>query len=251
MTLPADHFSAVAEAYAGCRPGYPDELFSYLRALPPKQDLAWDCAAGSGQASMPLAGAFKRVIATDLSRTMLARAPSHTVLLYAVSSAECSAVRSASVDLVTVAQALHWLQVEPFYREVDRVLLPGGVLAVWTYGNQVLDQPALDRALGSFYRDTVGPYWAPERRHVESGYRTLPFPYPELVAPTFVMQQRWSLDQLLGYVGTWSATQRFREVTGQDPIPALREVLAPLWGNPESGRPVRWPLSLRVGRRPA
>jgi SAM-dependent methyltransferase len=249
VTPPADHFSAVAEAYAGCRPHYPDELFSYLSALPPKQDLAWDCAAGSGQASLPLARAFRRVIATDLSRTMLAQAPSRSVL-YAVSSAECGAVRSASVNLVTVAQALHWLQVDSFYREVDRVLLPEGVFAAWTYGNQVLDQPVLDRLLGSFYRDTIGPYWAAERRHVESGYRTLPFPYPELAPPTFVMQQRWSLDQLLGYVGTWSATQRFREVTGRDPIPDLRDALEPLWGDSKSPRPVRWPLSLRVGRRP-
>lgn len=251
MTHRADHFSAVAEAYAGCRPHYPDELFSYLSALPPKQDLAWDCAAGSGQASRPLARAFKRVIATDLSRTMLARAPSHPVLLYAISSAERAAIRSASVDLITVAQALHWLHVDSFYREVDRVLLPGGVFAAWTYGNQVLDQPALDRVLGSFYRDTIGPYWATERGHVESGYRTLRFPYPELAPPSFAMQQHWSLDQLLGYVGTWSATQSFREVTGRDPIPALREALGPLWGNPDSARPIRWPLSLRVGRRPA
>jgi ubiquinone/menaquinone biosynthesis C-methylase UbiE len=251
VTRNIDHFSAVAEAYAESRPHYPDELFRHLGALSPGHDLAWDCAAGSGQASLPLARAFKRVIATDLSRTMLARAPSHPALLYAVSWGECSAVRSASVDLVTVAQGLHWLQVDSFYREVNRVLLPEGVLAVWTYGKQDLDQPEMDWVLASFYRDTVGPYWAPERRHVESGYRTLPFPYPELVPPTFVMQQRWSLEQLLGYVGTWSATQRFREDTRRDPIPALREALANRWGDPESRRLIRWPLSLRVGRRPA
>jgi len=101
-----------------------------------------------------------------------------------------------------------------------------------------------------FYADIVGPYWAPERRHVESGYRTLPFPFPELEPPVLAMEELWSLAQLLGYVGTWSATQRFREAVGHDPLGQLEQDLAQHWGDPSTARRIRWPLSLRVGRRP-
>jgi SAM-dependent methyltransferase len=245
-----DHFSRLAPAYAACRPGYPDALFDYLSGLVSRHDLAWDCAAGSGQAAIPLARRFDRVIATDLSAGMLDQAPRHPAVVYRVAPAEASGLGNATADLVTVAQALHWLNAETFYAEVDRVLVPGGVLAAWTYGPQHLDEPALDSVLRHFYADIVGPYWAPERRHVESGYRTLLFPFPELEAPVLAMQEVWSLAQLLGYIGTWSATQRFSEAVGNNPVPQLGRELARHWGDPSATRCIRWPLSLRVGRRP-
>jgi SAM-dependent methyltransferase len=245
----ADHFSRVASAYATCRPRYPPKLFSYLSDLPARRELAWDCAAGSGQATLPLAGRFRRVLATDVSGAMLERAPRHPRVEYRVSRAEDSGLADSSADLVTVAQALHWLDIEPFYAEVERVLAPGGVLAVWSYTSQLLGDDMLDGMLTRFYTDVVGPYWPAERRHVEAGYRTLPFPYAELETPAFEMEERWSLPQLLGYLGTWSATQRFREVQGYDPVAQLADELAVSWGDPATVRLIRWPLSLRVGRK--
>ena len=246
----ADHFSRLAPAYASCRPGYPEGLFDYLAGLVSRRDLAWDCAAGSGQATIPLARRFNRVIATDVSAAMLDQAPRHPAVVYRVAPAEASGLGDATADLVTVAQALHWLNTETFYAEVNRVLVPGGVLAVWTYGAQYLDEPALDGVLRHFYADVVGPYWAPERRHVESGYATLPFPFPELEPPVLGMEEHWGLAQLLGYIGTWSATQRFRETVGHDPVDQLAHELAQYWGDPSATRRIRWPLSLRLGRRP-
>jgi SAM-dependent methyltransferase len=245
----ADHFSNVASAYATCRPAYPPPLFSYILTLPRRHDLAWDCAAGSGQATLPLTGRFRRVLATDVSAAMLERAPRHPKIEYRVSRAEDSGLADSSADLVTVAQALHWVDIEPFYTEVERVLAPGGVLAVWSYASQLLGDDALDAVLTHFYTEVVGPYWPAERRHVETGYRTLAFPYAELEAPAFVMGERWTLLQLLGYVGTWSATQRFRETEGFDPVERLAGELAESWGDPTSVRLVRWPLSLRLGRK--
>jgi SAM-dependent methyltransferase len=245
----ADHFSRLAAAYAACRPRYPPELFSYLSELPARRELAWDCAAGSGQATLPLTGRFRRILATDVSAAMLQRAPRHPSVEYRVGRAEDSGLPNSSADLVTVAQALHWLDIEPFYAEVERVLTPGGVLAVWSYAGQLLGEATLDARLSRFYSEVVGPYWPAERRHVEAGYRTLPFPYPELEAPAFAMEERWTLSQLLGYVGTWSATQRFREEQGYDPVPQLAGELATGWGDPAAVRRVRWPLSIRVGRK--
>ena len=246
----ADHFSRLAPAYASCRPHYPESLFDHLAGLVRRHDLAWDCAAGSGQAAIPLARRFKRVLATDISAAMLGQAAPTPGVEYRVAPAEASGLGDASADLVTVAQALHWLDQERFYREAVRVLAPGGVLAVWTYGNQQLDDPLLDQVLRRFYHEIVGPFWPPERRHVESGYRTLSFPFPELGAPPLAMEEFWSLTQLLGYVGTWSATQRFREAEGHDPLGQLGEDLARHWGDPSLARRIRWPLSLRAGRRP-
>jgi SAM-dependent methyltransferase len=247
----ADHFSRLASAYAMCRPRYPPQLFRYLSELPPRRVLAWDCAAGSGQATLPLTRWFSRVLATDVSSAMLERAPAHPQIEYRVSRAELSGLPNTSADLVTVAQALHWLDTEAFYAEVDRVLAPEGVLAVWSYANQRLGDSALDAVLTRFYTEVVGPFWPEERRHVEAGYRSLPFPYAEVDAPVFAMEEQWTLPQLLGYVGTWSATQRFREDQGYDPLPGLADDLMVNWGDPASARPVRWPLNLRVGSKRA
>jgi SAM-dependent methyltransferase len=246
----ADHFSRVAAEYAACRPGYPPELFTYLSNLCEHHDLAWDCAAGSGQASLPLAERFRRVLATDISKSMLARAPRHPALECRVSPAHHSGLENSSTDLVTVAQALHWIDLDPFYAEVHRVLRPGGTLAVWSYATLLIDDDALNPMLTNFYTEVVGPYWPSERRHVEAGYRSLPFPYSELPVPEFAMAESWTFPQLLGYVGTWSATQRFRDVQGFDPVEELADKMTARWGE-KSHRSVRWPLTLRVGRKPS
>ena len=246
----SDHFSSVAGAYAQRRPHYPEGLFSYLAEVSPRHSLAWDCAAGTGQASIPLAQHFRRVIATDASAAMLAQAPPHIQVEYRRAPAHESGLETESVDLVTVAQALHWLHLPAFYSEVDRVLRPGGVLAVWTYGLQVMGDGRLNRILENFYREVVGPYWTPERRHVESGYRDLGFPYPELVPPEFQMEQDWSLEELLGYISTWSATRLFYEAKGFDPVPELGRHLRSTWEPAGSAKQVRWPLSMRLGPKP-
>lgn len=243
-----DHFASVAADYARFRPVYPAALFAWLADLAPARTMAWDCAAGSGQASRDLADHFDQVIATDASAAQIAAAHPHHRVEYRVAPAEASGLSAGTVDLVTVAQALHWFDLDRFYAEVRRVLKPGGVLAVWSYGVLAVAGTAVDERVQTFYRDTVGPYWPPERQLVESGYRTLPFPFAELEAPAFHMETSWSLSELLGYVRSWSATGRFGVERGYDPVTALADELASLWGAPLEPRIVTWPLALRVGR---
>ena len=249
----SDHFSSVAEAYAAARPSYPPALFDHLASRAPSRAHAWACAAGNGQATLALAERFAHVTATDASAAQLAQAPRHPGVTYRVGLAQESGLRDASVDLVTVAQALHWLDLSRFYEEVGRVLVADGVLAVWCYGLQQVDDEAVDERLAEFYASVVGPYWAPERTLVETGYRTVPFPFEELEAPAFEMAHEWQLTELLAYLRTWSATWAFVKARGFDPVTALAGELELVWGPADRRRRVRWPLSLRIGRprRPA
>jgi SAM-dependent methyltransferase len=152
------------------------------------------------------------------------------------------------LDLVTVAQALHWFNLDVFYGEVQRVLKPSGVLAVWTYGVLHVEDGPTDELVQEFYYDIVGSYWPPERRHVEEGYRSLAFPFEEFSPPSFNMEEQWERAHLLGYMRTWSATARYVDQKNEDPVAALEERLAPLWPEASGRRKVTWPLALRVGR---
>lgn len=242
-----DHFSSVSRHYAEFRPTYPQPLFDWVAAHAPDRKLAWDCAAGSGQATQDLAARFDRVIATDASAAQIAAAPRHPRVEYRVAPAEQSGLPEASVDVIVVAQALHWFDLERFHAEARRVLVAGGLLAVWCYGKMRVDNECADRLLQHFYGETVGPWWPPERGHVENGYRTLPFPFEEIATPAFGIEAEWTLAQLLGYLRSWSATARFIAARGFDPVAALAHELAPHWG--EGNLRVEWPLALRAGRR--
>lgn len=248
MPQPADHFTAVAAHYAQWRPRYPDELFAWLAGIAPRRGLAWDVGAGSGQASVGLARHFGQVEATDLSARQLESAQAHPRVVYRAARAEESGLASGSVDLVTVAQALHWFDLEPFHAEVRRVLRPGGVIAEWSYGVLEIEGAKVDALVQRFYREAVGPYWPAERRHVEEGYAALPFPFTRLAAPSFAMQVRWDLDALIGYVRSWSSMGRMQAATGVDPLTLLAPALEAAWGPRETRRRVAWPLALRVGR---
>lgn len=244
----SDHFSAGAAEYARVRPNYPPALFSWLALQAPARDLAWDCATGSGQAAVALAEHVRQVWATDASPEQIAHARPHPRVCYGVATAERSGLADRSVDLVTVAQALHWLDLPSFYAEVQRVLRPGGVLAVWGYGDPVLQNPELDAALAHFNHEVVGPFWPTERQLLLRGYRDLPFPFAELATPGWELRAELTLDHLASYVGTWSSTSRFRAARAADPVPALVAALRPHWGDSSQPRTVRWPMPVRVGR---
>ena len=243
----AELFSSVAREYANFRPGYPPELFAWLARVAPRLDAVWDCGCGSGQASTALAAHFSIVHATDVAPEQIAAAKQHPKVKYSVAPAEHSGLPAASVDLVTVAQALHWFDVPAFYAEARRVARPGAVLAVWNYPRPRFVDAQLDGLFLDFYSGVVGPYWPPERRHIEANYTTLPFPFEELPHPEFALTLEWNLEQVLGYVSSWSATSRYRKDRGDDPVPQLRASLTPVW--PSSGiATIRLPIGLRAAR---
>lgn len=242
-----DHFSSASDRYAAFRPDYPTALYTWLASLCAEHDVAWDCATGSGQAAAGLAPHFREVVASDASAGQIAHAQGPENVFFRVATAESSGLADASVDLVTVAQAAHWFDLPRFHAEARRVLKPGGVIALWGYGRLVLPE-GMDANFLRFYRETVGPYWPAERALIDDAYRSLAFPFTELAVPEFFIEVAWSLPRLMDYVSTWSAVKRHRAAVGTDPLPALASVLAPLWGDADIARTLRWPLFTRVGR---
>jgi SAM-dependent methyltransferase len=219
-----------------------------LAAIAPARELAWDCGTGNGQAAVDLAAHFRHVVATDASADQIENAIAHERVSYRVALAERSGLESSSVDLVTVAQALHWFDLPAFFAEVRRVLVPRGVVAAWCYGLLEVDE-RIDAILRRFYEETVGPFWAPARRLVDTGYQTIAFPFDEVPIPPFAIERELTLDQLAAYLRTWSAVRKYAEQRGDDPVAALTVDIGPLWGVSTTTRRVRWPISMRVGRR--
>lgn len=239
-----DHFSPVAGGYALHRPDYPAALYDALVALAPGHKRAWDCGTGNGQAAVALSRHFDHVVASDASATQLAEAAAAPGVDYVRASASASPIRGRSIDLVTVAQALHWFDLDAFFGECRRVLVRGGVLAAWGY-TLLHVTPEVDALIEEFAYVTVGPWWPPERKLIDTGYMTVAFPFEPAPLPPFFIERVTSADAILGYLGTWSATLRCRQATGEDPVAAIAPRLREAWG--PDPRVARWPLFVHAG----
>ena len=240
-----DHFSRQSQIYAQYRPKYPEEIYAYLASLAPGHSLAWDCGTGNGQAAVGLAKYFDKVYATDASAEQILHAYQYPMVAYHVEPAEHVSLPNSSVDLATVAVAIHWFNFDEFYREVRRVLKPDGILAAWTYSFTEIS-PEIDLLVKQYYYDVLNGYW-PERIHyLEEEYKTLPFPFEEVVPPSFAMEATWDRNQYAGFLDSWSATQRYKEQKGTHPLEGIWDKFSTAWGN--ELRLVRWPLHFRIGK---
>lgn len=247
MTSFKDHFSTKSGDYAAYRPRYPAALADWLADAAPARERALDCGCGNGQLSLLLAARFAEVVATDASPQQIAAAEAHPQISYHCAPAEDCRLPDHSVDLLTVAQAAHWFNLDAFYAEARRVLRPGGVLALITYGvTEADDEPGA--IISRLYHQTLPAFWPPERRHVESRYRDLPFPLPEIAPPQLAMRADWTLTEIIGYIDTWSAVRNLEKAQGRAAMDAFAAELAAAWGDPATTREIRWPLSLRAGK---
>jgi ubiquinone/menaquinone biosynthesis C-methylase UbiE len=98
---------------------------------------------------------FRRVIATDASEKQIANAQSREIVEYRVAPAENCGLGSETTDLIMVAQALHWFDLDHFYGEVRRVLKSDGVLAASAY-NLLHIEKAIDEVVNRYYYEMVG-----------------------------------------------------------------------------------------------
>jgi hypothetical protein len=252
-----DLFSNHSKDYARSRPDYPSHLFDFLVGLVPRRNLAWDCATGNGQAAVILSQYFDQVIANDASKEQIKNAQPRKNIRYEVFSAEKPNLADDSVDLITIAQALHWFDLNSFYKEATRVLRKDpnsvgksrGVIAAWAYGLHSISED-IDSIIHQLYEDILGPYWPEERKIVEDKYQGIPFPFEEIHAPIFKIELNWDLSELVGYLYTWSSVQKFIHKNNFDPVKEIYNDLSAAWreNNEATKKRVVWPIYMRVGR---
>jgi SAM-dependent methyltransferase len=243
----ADHFSAVATDYAAARPEYPEALFAWIASVAPTHALVWEAGCGSGQASRGLAAHFKRVFATDPSAAQITQASGPANVIFAVEPGERCSLNDASVDAACVAQALHWFDRAAFFAECARVLRPAGVLVAWGY--QDIEVPGALACANAALQDEIRDYWPPERALIDNAYSSFDWPFAPIEAPTFGLSALWTLQRLLAYFASYSASKRCREATGRNPIAAHASAFASAWGDPAMTRTVRWPLFVHARRK--
>jgi ubiquinone/menaquinone biosynthesis C-methylase UbiE len=245
-----DHFSDHAKDYAEFRPQYPQKLYAYLAGLVKEHALVWDCGTGNGQAAVALTQHFDEVVASDASADQISHAMQHEKVDYRVMPAEKSNLKNGSVDLITVATALHWFQHEQFFKEVKRVLKPGGVVAAWFYLMHFLeedDHPEITKLVIKLYYEITGPYWPKERKLVDDKYETIQFPFNLIEAPVFHMEVDWNLTELCGYLNTWSASRKYFAKHGKQPTDEIIQELKQGWPKDKERVHFTWPLYLKVG----
>jgi SAM-dependent methyltransferase len=241
-----DLFSEQSKIYAAFRPSYPRALYDFIYTFVKQKNIAWDCATGNGQVAQELCKDFEQVFATDLSQQQIGNAFTAPNIHYSVAPAERTTFESDTFDLITVAQALHWINVDQFYPEAIRVAKNNAILAVWGYSILHVND-AVDRHFLRFYRDVVGPYWDAARQLVEDQYINIPFPFETISTPTFELSLQWTLEQFSGYISSWSATRNYINSNQHDPVPSFIEQLKTVW-QPGEIKAVTFPLFLKLGR---
>lgn len=241
-----DNFSQQASLYAAFRPHYPPELYEYIIGCVKNKNTAWDCGTGNGQCAVQLSKYFKKVWATDISEKQLQHATKADNIIYTVQPAEQTAFENRSVDLITVAQAIHWFRFDDFYSEVRRVAAPGATIAVWCYSLLRVND-AINQLLDDFHYHTLKDYWDPERKYIDEAYRNVPFPFEKIESPAFFIERNWTPQHLSGYLHTWSAIQKYIAVHHHSPIPALMEKIQPYWSNDQTLK-IIFPLHLVLGK---
>ena len=240
-----DLFSSQSKAYAAFRPTYPAELYEFIFNRTRNFDIAWDCATGNGQVARDLSKRFKKVVATDISQQQLDEAFKASNIEYSISKAEETSFADETFDLITVGQALHWINTNQFYKEVCRVGKKGSTIAVWGYSVLTVSN-AIDPLFNAFYFEKVGKYWDAARRLVENKYASVEFPFQNKSEAEFEIKVEWTIDQFAGYLTSWSATQKFIKAEGFDPVPDFIQSIKHLWTTGEE-KLVRFPVFIKVG----
>ncbi|KTC74702.1 biotin biosynthesis protein BioC [Legionella birminghamensis] len=242
-----NHFDSNSEQYREYRPQYPDSLYTFLLEKTPQHNTVWDCATGNGQAALPWINRFKHIIATDISQSQLDQAFQSAAIEYRCCPAENSGIDAHSVDLITVAQALHWFNFDLFYEEVRRVAKPSAIFAAWCYSLGQINCN-LDIIIKNLYENILGErYWAWQRKFIDEHYASIPFPFKKIETPLFFIEKEFDLAGFKGYLNTWSAVKEYQLKNKTNPVELISDELTLAWGAPDQIRLMQWPVSLLAG----
>lgn len=231
--MPKDLFSKQSKLYAKYRPKYPKKIYEAIYNLLIKYEIpfhtAWDCATGNGQVAFELSKKFNQVYASDISSNQIKFARSKDNIFYLVEPAEQSSIDKDSINLITVAQGLHWFSTKKFFKEVKRVSKKPAILAVWCYATCKFNDPYINEIFIKFYKEILKNYWESERKLVETGYATIQFPFIEIQNTQFEYETFFTKKQFLGYVNSWSSVVKFKDIHSFNPVFLLKDFLNPFW----------------------
>lgn len=242
-----DNFSKQSSSYKKFRPAYPQAIFEFIYQQLNTKQIAWDCGTGNGQFAVELAKQFDKVIATDLSAKQIENATPKSNIEYKVLSAETADFPKDYFDLITVAQAVHWFDFDKFYTVVNHCLKSEGLLALVTYNLLEINRE-IDHLIHYLYKDILGRYWDLERKHVDSSYQSIPFPFEEIYTPKFTQTYHWQLEELIGYLNTWSAVQHYIHDNEENPVDLIITDLTEQWPKGVQ-KEVSFPMFIRLGRK--
>ena len=220
MSLKLFENASHACLYSKYRPTYPksllDMLLDYISRNGAGRDLAVDVACGSGQGTFQLQNHFSRCIGVDISSAQInaaqekAREGNHDSLTFMVGDAAYLPFKASTVDLVTIAQAWHWLpSVDKFYSECKRVLKPRVCLAVYGYGNVCLHDESCNLLVSNFYAKTLEGCWHEKRRHIDNNFSEVILPFINTERHDWVMSREMMLGDFIGYISSWSGYQKY------------------------------------------
>ena len=242
-------FSDKSDLYARARPSYPEEIFNYLAGLCSETHLAWDCACGNGQAAINLAQQFDSVYASDVSPAQIGNAKKHPRVQYSVGTSEDVRFDDRSMDLICVAQALHWFDYERFWPQVLRLLKPNGIFCAFGYNLPSINTE-IDTLIQKYILDVIDPFWAVQNQLLWNDYKDIDFPFTQIRQPEFSMTKAWSLAELFAFLHTFSATRRCMDSKGDSFFNKAYEKVEKSWSNPESKKIVSFELVFYVCSNP-
>ncbi len=242
-----DNFSKQSSFYKKYRPNYPIKLINDILRITSGRDYCWDCGTGNGQVAIELSNHFKRVYATDISEKQIANALKRENIEYSVGRSEKTAFNKSQFDLITVAQALHWFDFKAFNKEINRVAKNGAIVAIWGYGLLRIET-SIDLLIDRFYKDTIGPYWNQERKHVDAAYATIALDFKEIsLKKNYEIKTKWTLEDLEGYLNSWSSVQNYIIQNQENPVNGVIEDLKKYWKK-DTTKEIRFPIFTRIGR---
>ncbi|HXH70278.1 MAG TPA: class I SAM-dependent methyltransferase [Pyrinomonadaceae bacterium] len=135
-----------AVRYAKGRPFFHQLVIQRAKDFLPDDKLlqfALDVGCGTGLSSVALKEIAENIIGTDISREMIVLAPKDKNITYFVSDAENLPFNEGEFNLITISQAVHWLNRKKFFSEARRVLKEKGWLIIYDnyFSGQILENP--------------------------------------------------------------------------------------------------------------
>ncbi|KAH3672064.1 hypothetical protein WICMUC_004465 [Wickerhamomyces mucosus] len=226
-----------SDNYQDKRPGYPPSLFKAISDYHKgDRKVALDVGSGPGTASFPLLEYFDKVIATDPSDIMIkpgieAITPDlkDRISFHVSSGEEFKNIEDGSVDLITCAEALHWINHENFFKEASRVLKPNGTIAFWGYIEPIfIDHPKSNDIYEKYvFEDDryMGPLWKPGKHYLRYFFNDVKIPaeefkdvekhdyYPgktQKKTAYFLGDENYSMKKFADYLSSWSAVHDWK-----------------------------------------